>query len=228
MIDHSLTDRLQMMLIQAVPFVMAIVFHEFAHGFVANKFGDTTAKNMGRLTLNPLPHLDPIGTILFPAINMILGINLLFGWARPVPINPTQFTKYRAGLFWVSLAGPGMNFLLAIISSLMFCLINHYIPANFYLYEPLIAMAYISISLNYALAIFNLIPLPPLDGSKMVESFLSYETARKYEAISQYSFFILLGLLWIGAFQMLTYPINFLTQVTLYLASAFFGLIGIN
>ncbi|MBI3534699.1 MAG: site-2 protease family protein [Deltaproteobacteria bacterium] len=89
-------------------------------------------------------------------------------------------------------------------------------------------MAYISISLNYALAIFNLIPLPPLDGSKMVESFLSYETARKYEAISQYSFFILLGLLWIGAFQMLTYPIHFLTQVTLYLASAFFGLVGIN
>ena len=217
-------ERLQLTAVQIVPFIMAVVFHEYAHGFVANRWGDSTAKDQGRLTLNPLPHLDPIGTVLFPMLNMLLGINLLFGWAKPVPINPTRFKKYRPGLFWVSLAGPGMNFLLANLSALVYCLINRFMPTTFYLYEPLIAMAYISISLNYALGIFNLLPLPPLDGSKMVQSFLSYNATRTYESISQYSFFILLGLLWVGALNVLVYPIRFLTQLTLTGAALLFGL----
>src|SRR4051794_7717085 len=111
----SIAERIQMLSIQFVPFVLAVVFHEFAHGFVAYRWGDHTAKKMGRLTLNPVPHMDPLGTVLFPLINMLSGMNILFGWAKPVPIDPSRFKKYRPGLFWVSLAGPGMNFILAVI-----------------------------------------------------------------------------------------------------------------
>ncbi len=219
----SLSERMQMLSIQLVPFIMAVVFHEFAHGFIANRWGDNTAKSQGRLTLNPIPHMDPVGTLLFPIINMLTGMNLLFGWAKPVPINPSRFTKYRPALFWVSLAGPGMNFLLALISAVVFCSIQTWVPQSFYLYEPLTAMSYVSVSLNYALGIFNLIPLPPLDGSKMIEAFLPHEVARKYESISQYSFFILLALLLSGAISVLSYPIHFLSQLTFFLVGQLFG-----
>src|SRR5690349_11239129 len=97
----SFAERIQLLSIQFVPFMMAVVFHEVAHGFIAHRWGDTTAKAQGRLTLNPIPHLDPLGTVIFPMINMLSGMNILFGWARPVPINPARFKKYRAGLFWV-------------------------------------------------------------------------------------------------------------------------------
>ena len=142
---------------------MAVIFHEFAHGWVANRWGDPTAKINGRLTLNPMPHIDPIGTLIFPIISMLSGMSLLIGWAKPVPINPNRFKKYRPGIFWVSLAGPGMNFLLGILSTFAFCAIRSWVPNDFYLYEPLRRMAEASITLNYALGIFNLVPLPPLD-----------------------------------------------------------------
>ncbi|MCM2279585.1 MAG: site-2 protease family protein [Oligoflexia bacterium] len=220
----SFAERLQMLSVQLVPFIMAVVFHEYAHGFAANRWGDNTAKAAGRLTLNPVPHMDPIGTVLFPMINMLTGINLLFGWAKPVPINPTRFKHYRQGLFWVSLAGPGMNFLLATLSAAIFCAILSWVPRDFYLFEPLAIMAQVSVSLNFALGFFNLIPLPPLDGSKIIESFLPHEMARKYESISQYSFFILMGLLMTGAFRVLEFPIRFATGVTLYSMGRVFGL----
>ncbi len=221
----SLSERIQILSIQLVPFIMAVVFHEFAHGFIANLCGDSTAQKQGRLTLNPIPHLDPLGTLLFPIINMLTGMNLLFGWARPVPINPMKFKKYRLGLFWVSIAGPGMNFLLAFISAIIFCAIQAWVPTTFYLYEPFMGMAYVSISLNYALGIFNLLPLPPLDGSKIVESFLPYRMAKKYESITQYSFLILMALLLSGALSILSYPIRFCSEATLLIVSSVFRLI---
>lgn len=221
-----IAERIQMLSVQLVPFVMAVVFHEYAHGYVANRWGDNTAKSQGRLTLNPIPHMDPVGTVLFPMINMLTGMNILFGWAKPVPINPARFTRYKQGLFWVSLAGPGMNFLLAILSAVLFFAIYLWVPSTFYLHEPLAVMARISISLNYALGIFNLIPLPPLDGSKVVEAFLPYDLARKYEALSQYSFFILMGLLLTGALSVLSYPIQFCTDLTLAVVGLLFGLRG--
>jgi len=215
------------MSVQLVPFIMAVVFHEFAHGFVANRCGDNTAKAAGRLTLNPLPHLDPIGTVLFPLINMLSGMNLLFGWARPVPIDPRLFKNYRSGLFWVAFAGPGMNFILAIVSSLAFVAIRLWVPETFYYHEPLASMALISVSLNYALGIFNLIPLPPLDGSKIIQSFLPHPLAMKYESLAQFSFFILMALLLTGAFAILSYPIRFLTDLTITLAALLFHFPGV-
>jgi len=205
-----------MISVQIVPFIMAVVFHEYAHGLMAYKCGDETAKRAGRLTMNPLPHLDPIGTVLFPLINMISGINLLFGWARPVPINPNRFKNYRRSLFLVAFAGPGMNIIIALFSAAAFCAIRLWVPGDFYLYEPLLGMSYISVSLNFALAIFNLIPLPPLDGSKLVQSFLSYEATQKYESLSRYSFFILMALLLSGGLNVLSHPIKFMTDIALY------------
>lgn len=219
----SFPERLQMLSIQFVPFVMAVVFHEFAHGFAANRWGDTTAKDQGRLTLNPIPHLDPIGTVLFPMINMLTGMTILIGWAKPVPIDPRRFRKYRPGLFWVSLAGPSMNFILAFFSAVVFWALKTWMPPDFYYYEPFVAMAIVSVSLNYALGIFNLIPLPPLDGSKIIQAFLSINATRKYESIAQYSFFILIALLMTGALSVLSYPIRFCSQATLILVSKLFG-----
>ena len=216
-----------MLSVQFVPFMMAVIFHEFAHGWAASKAGDPTAKDAGRLTLNPIPHIDWIGTVLFPLINMMSGLNILFGWAKPVPIDPTRFRKYRPGLFWVSFAGPLMNFFLALLSAFVFCAMIKWLPQDFFLFEPLIAMTRVSVYLNIALGIFNLIPLPPLDGSKMIESFLSYNATRAYEQLAQYSFFILLGLMFTGAFQILSYPINIMANLCLFAAGAVFGLGGL-
>lgn len=218
------SENIRNLSIQMVPFVMAVVFHEVGHAVVASWWGDNTAKDEGRITLNPIPHMDPIGTVLFPLVNMISGTSLLIGWAKPVPINPTRFRKYRPGLFWVSLAGPGTNFLLALFSAAAFCSIRLWMPETFYLYEPLLMMSYVSISLNFALGIFNLIPLPPLDGSKIVEVFLPYEAARKYEALAQYSFFILMALLLSGALTVLSGPIRFAANFTLMMMAKLFGL----
>ena len=222
----SLTENLQRLALQFPPFMIAVVFHEFAHGFIANQWGDPTAKENGRLTLNPVPHIDMMGTLIFPIINMVSGMNILFGWAKPVPIDPRRFRKFRAGLFFVSLAGPGMNFLLAILSAAACLTFKLYIPETFYLYDPLWQMALISVQLNFALGIFNLIPLPPLDGSKMVESFLPLAAMQKYEKLSKYSFFILMALLLTGAFQVLSYPIRFCTNATLILMENLFHVSG--
>ena len=155
---------------------------------------------------------------------MVTGMGILIGWARPVPINPSRFRKYRPGLFWVSLAGPGMNFILAVLSAFMFAALIRFMPEDFVLFEPLVAMSKISVSLNFALGIFNLIPLPPLDGSKVVESVLSYNATRKYERIAPYSFWILMALLLTGALRIFMYPIGFLSSAAIYLGLAAFGL----
>lgn len=210
-------ERVQMVFLQMIPFLMAIVFHEVAHGWVAKKHGDRTAQDLGRLTLNPVPHIDPIGTLLFPIINILTGINFLFGWAKPVPVNFNALRPYRRGLFLVALAGPAANVILALLLALVLVLMAMYMPPDFYLYEPLKGMTQVGIQINFALAVFNLIPLPPLDGAKMVESFLNFNTARKFESLQAYSFFILLGLLWSGALNVLAYPIIYLYNASVAL-----------
>jgi Zn-dependent protease len=121
-----------------------------------------------------------------------------------------------------------MNFLLAFVSAFALCAINAWMPPTFYLYDPLASMARISISLNYAFGIFNLIPLPPLDGSKMIEAFLPFKLARKYESFAQYSFFILLALLWTGAFSVLSYPIFFCSNFTFFVVKSLFRMAGLS
>ena len=220
--DHL--SPFQKLSVYFVPFFMSVVFHEFAHGLVASMFGDNTAKEQVRLTLNPLPHVDVMGTLVLPVIMMLSGTNLLFGWAKPVPINPGKFSRYRAGLFWVSFAGPLMNFLLAFLSGIALCLVARFMPEDSFLLEPLLWMTKISIYLNFGIGFFNMLPLPPLDGSKMIEAFLSYNATQKFEQIQRFSMVILIVLIMSGALSFLFYPINFFSNLTLSICGRIFGI----
>lgn len=216
MFGGSYQERIQMAFLQIVPFFMAIVFHEFGHGWMAKKWGDRTAVDSGRLTLNPAAHIDPIGTLLIPLFNMVTGIPLMFGWAKPVPINPTRFRNYRKGLFWVSVAGPSANILLAFLTAFTLVAFMRWLPDTFIFYKELIGMTKVAVQINLALAFFNLLPLPPLDGARMVESFLGYNATQKMRVLESYSFIILMVLLWSGVLDFLGGPIlyfaNFFTM----------------
>lgn len=212
-------EGLQRLGYQFVPFLLAVVGHEVGHGMMANFWGDTTAKDQGRLTLNPIPHLDYVGTLLFPIINMVSGVNLLFGWAKPVPIDPRRFRKFRPGLFWVAMAGPLSNFILAFLCAFVLCLMVRYVNPNFSLFKELSTMLEVGVFINYGLGFFNLLPIPPLDGSKVIESMLPYPAMQKYEQFAKYSIFILLALMFTGAIQFLNGPIVFLATSTLKIAA---------
>ena len=216
-------EGLQRLGFQFVPFLLAVVGHEFGHGLMANLWGDGTAKEQGRLTLNPIPHIDPIGTLLFPIINMFSGINLLFGWAKPVPIDPRRFRNYRKGLFCVALAGPFSNFIIAFACAFSLCAMIRWVSPEFIFFKEFATMLEIGVFINYGLGFFNLIPLPPLDGSKVVESFLSYSALQKYEKLGRFSFIILLAFMFTGAISILNGPIMFLANFTLALAAQVTG-----
>lgn len=220
------SQGLQQLSLQFIPFLVAVVFHEVGHGFVANLWGDPTAKDEGRITLNPLAHVDLLGTVMLPAISMFMGSSLFIGWAKPVPINPTRFRKFRPGLFWTAIAGPGMNFLTAFFFACGLMAMIRFMPQDFYLFEPLVKMARFGVIFNFWIAIFNLLPLPTLDGGRILDSFLPYEASRKFNAMTPYLFWIVLALLFTGALSILAYPAQFLTNATLALAAMLFGIGG--
>lgn len=186
---------------QSAPgFLLAIVIHEWAHGFMAKKFGDDTAERSGRLTFNPASHVDMMGTIIFPLIGVVLGWAVI-GWAKPVPVDPRNFKDLKKGMFWVSFAGPLANFALGTFSSLLYAVVAIYLPRDISLYSSFLYMLQYSIFINFLLGTFNLIPLPPLDGSRMVASFLKGEMLRKYESIQQYTpmiFMVIIALSMMG------------------------------
>jgi Zn-dependent protease len=197
LIKKELMDFTQIIfnIAQSVPgFLLAIVCHEAAHAWMANRFGDNTAKAAGRLTLNPAAHYDPWGTVLLPLIAAVSGFAVI-GWAKPVPVNPRNFSKIRKGIFWVSFAGPLANFIVGILCALVFAIILAKIPSDFSYYAIMLRMLNYAVFINFILGFFNLLPIPPLDGSKMVASLLNYEAARKYEELARYSNFIFLGLI---------------------------------
>ncbi len=213
--SDSFTQFIQTISIEFIPFMIAVVFHEFAHGFVANLWGDGTAKEHGRLTLNPVPHIDPLGTIVMPLLTFMGGVGI--AWAKPVPIDPRRFRKLRPGLFSVSIAGVAMNAALALVGAMFFCILLKWVPDTFYLAEPLERMSIALVRWNVMLAVFNLLPLPPLDGSKIIESFLPPKAAMRFESLTKFSFFIFLALWISGAFRYLGYPIAYCTDKTLRL-----------
>lgn len=172
--------------------LFSVIIHEVMHGLVALKFGDHTAERAGRLTLNPIPHIDLFGTILLPALLIITGSPILFGWAKPVPVNPLNFSNLRKGELLVAAAGIIANFSLAIFAALIYHLLNA-LPQEF----PVIigSLLRFTVLINLVLGVFNLLPIPPLDGSKILLSQLPYNLARSYQRIEPYGFFILLILL---------------------------------
>ncbi|MEK6535358.1 MAG: site-2 protease family protein [Thermodesulfobacteriota bacterium] len=172
-------------LLLAIPLLYSIIIHELAHGWVASLMGDPTAKYMGRLTLNPLKHLDPIGT----AMLFIFG----FGWAKPVPVNMSLIRNTRLGLIWVSSAGIIANLLFAFVAVLLLRLLSPSSP------ESIGRLLYYLAQINIMLASFNLIPIPPLDGSKIVMGFLPERAGYVLARLEPYGFFVIIGLLYLGA-----------------------------
>ena len=180
---------LPIMLIIAPPILLALTFHEFAHAFVANRLGDTTAKNAGRLTLNPLAHLDLVGTLMVFIIRI--------GWAKPVPVNPLNFQNPKKDLLWVSLAGPLSNILLAFLFGFLCRLldITHLNITQLSITEIIRFMIGFSVMINLILAFFNIIPIPPLDGSKILAGILPSQYESIFNQFMKYGHFILLGLI---------------------------------
>ena len=203
-------------------FLIALVLHEYAHAWMAKRFGDSTSEWQGRLTLNPAPHIDPIGTIAMPLAGMVFG-GFLIGWAKPVPIDPRNFSSYRRGLFWVAFAGPAMNLILGFISAFLLVIFIMVVPKTFFLFDPFAAMLNTLVLINFMLAIFNLLPIPPLDGSNMIMSQLSGENARRFEAIQPYGLYILLFFLFSGAIQIIITPIYFLKNLSINIATMVLG-----
>ncbi|MBN4062752.1 MAG: site-2 protease family protein [Alkaliphilus sp.] len=192
--------------------LLAITFHEFAHGYVAYLLGDPTAKNSGRLTLNPIAHIDIVGFLML----IFAG----FGWAKPVPVNPNYFKNRKLGMLYVSIAGPLTNILLAIILAITLGLV-----LQLQLSELAVRIIVNGIMINLVLAIFNMLPIPPLDGSKILLSIVPEQweyTVYKYE---KYSYFILLALLFTGTISSILFPIvNYLFDLLLFFMQFIFGI----
>ena len=195
----------QRILMQLLALAIAVVCHEVAHGWVALRFGDPTAKAIGRLTLNPVRHLDPLGTIAFFLINI--------GWARPVPVNGAYFKNPRKDMIWVALAGPLTNLFLAVVSAIAAKIIYQLsliLPGTLVteaVLVPLFAMVQASVWINLVLCIFNFLPIPPLDGSRVLMGVLPESMTRTYASFERYGFLIILILAFSGILSKMIYPI---------------------
>lgn len=193
--DNSQISRL----LFSLPILLfAVVSHEYAHGYVAYRLGDPTAKYSGRLTLNPLAHIDPIGTIAVPLLLIVFGFPFVFGWAKPVPINYAYFKNPKSGMMWVGLAGSGANFALALAGSLLI---------KVGLGSILFPLVQTFVIINLVLAIFNLIPIPPLDGSRVLAGVLPLRAAEKYLMLERYGFIILIIFLYMGLLNKIVWPL---------------------
>ena len=199
---------IQQLVILAPPFLFALTFHELAHGYVAWNLGDPTAKNAGRLTMNPLKHLDPLGVIAF--------IIMKIGWAKPVPVDPRYFKDPQKGMLLVALAGPAANVLTAIASAILVKLLIMVPVIPMFILKPLVGMLVASVWINIMLAVFNCLPIPPLDGSRVLMGILPPRMAYSYAKMEPYGFILLLILFYAGIISKVIMPIiNFANTLLL-------------
>jgi len=180
-----------------MPVLLAITVHETAHGWVARRFGDRTAEMLGRLTLNPLKHVDPVGTILVPALMLLLPVGFVFGWAKPVPVDWRNFKHPKQDMAWVAVAGPASNLLMALAWALA-ARIAMSLPPDGWVHLPLLLMGVAGMLINTILMVLNLLPLPPLDGGRVLTGLLPEPYAYKFARIEPYGFLILIVLLMTG------------------------------
>jgi len=196
----------QILAIAILPTLFAIALHEVAHGWVAYRLGDSTAYMMGRLTLNPLKHIDPIGTVLVPAI-LIFTVGFAFGWAKPVPINWRNLKKPKRDIALVAVAGPASNLLMAIAWGLVAKIASLLPESLAVVSEPLLYMGLFGILINTILMVFNLVPIPPTDGGRVATSLLPTPAAIMLEKVEPYGMFIIVGLLLTGILWQIIGPI---------------------
>lgn len=198
--DFSSLERIAL---AAVPIILAITVHEAAHGYVARMFGDSTAWMLGRVTLNPFKHIDPIGTVVVPLVTLMLG-GILFGWAKPVPVNFNNLRHPKSDMLWVAAAGPGANFAMGVLWAIVFGLASGRGPLAS---AGLQVMAMIGIGINVALMVLNLLPILPLDGGRIAFSLLPPKLAAPYAQTERYGFFIVIALLVTGVLGYLLSPL---------------------
>ena len=201
--------------ISAIPILLAITVHEASHGYAAKYFGDLTAERMGRISLNPFKHIDPVGTVLLPALTLFFG-GVLFGWAKPVPVNFGNLRNPKKDMLWVAAAGPASNFVMAILWGILLGFVKRGLDAGEF---PTVAylfmdMAYVGITINIVLMVLNLLPMPPLDGGRIAVSLLPNNLAFQLSRVENYGFIILIALMFMGVLGKILSPfIEFFQQI---------------
>ncbi len=219
-------------LIQFAVLLFSLSLHEASHAWMADRLGDYTARYLGRVSLNPRAHIDPVGTLLFPLLQLITRLPLI-GWARPVPVNPAHLSNPRRDQMLISIAGPGSNLLAAAASFVVLAflklgspqagnliasmIVTMSIPQQKSLLTPIVGIVFFALLINLALALFNLIPIPPLDGHWMLYGLLPYNAARILERISPYGFLVLYGLMFLGMFRFIFIPVIWVLSFLLVL-----------
>lgn len=212
MLFFSTMDNFKILstVIQFGVILFALSVHESAHAWMANRFGDPTAKNLGRITLNPIPHIDLVGTIIFPVMLAVIGAPV-FGWAKPVPVQLYNMRNPRKGNLWVSAAGPLSNIILAGICVILFKILKAAgvitLAGSVAQFNPIALVLFYAIIINIYLAIFNLLPIPPLDGSGILESFLRGDALYHYQKLRPYGFIFLLIIIYSNVLDRIATPI---------------------
>ncbi len=193
---------MQTIAVYAIPVLFAITVHEAAHGYVARMFGDNTAYVLGRVTLNPIKHIDPIGTVVLP-LGMALFTPFIFGWAKPVPVDWSSLRHPKRDMIWVAAAGPGVNLVMAILWAILFSVLQMVGVQERFFFE----VAQAGVSVNLVIMALNLLPIPPLDGGRIVAGLLPHDLSNAYSRIEPFGLFIIVGLLVTGALSFVLQPL---------------------